>query len=58
MSTHPASQHDTRTKAALAAMLVLGNVFFFACVAGRCGLTSTDWTSPEAQPPRLILAME
>jgi hypothetical protein len=50
-------QQRSRTNAALALMLVLGNLFFACCVVGYPGQAApTDWSRLENQPARIVLA--
>jgi len=50
----PAARKQLRSNLLLAAMLVFGDVFFFACVAGRGGTTSpADWSRLSSQPGRM-----
>ncbi|MCB4824053.1 hypothetical protein [Roseicella aerolata] len=51
----PSPQHLPRSNAALAAMLLLGNLFFWGCVASRYASIRADWNPAPAQPERIVL---
>ena len=54
----PALQHSL-TNGALALMLVLGNLFFAACVTGYWGpAAQTDWSRLASEPARIALAAD
>lgn len=46
----------SRSNAVLAAMLLLGNLAFMACVASRCGALPADWLGLAGQPDRIAWA--
>jgi hypothetical protein len=52
----PAEQPRSRSNAALAVLLVLGNLFFFGCVVSRYAGGSTDLPREVSQPARIVLA--
>jgi len=55
----PAARNTLKSNVALAAMLILGNMFFFACVAGQGGPAApTDWSRLSGQPGRIVLASD
>jgi hypothetical protein len=51
----PMPQQRTRTNLALLLMLVLGNLFFFWCVAGRYAAPPVEWGRGAGQPERIVL---
>ncbi|TDH60128.1 hypothetical protein E2C06_23630 [Dankookia rubra] len=56
--TKPALKHSL-TNGALAMMLVLGNLFFAACVTGYWGpVAQTDWSRHAGEPVRIVLAAD
>lgn len=55
-TTQPAPQQRSRSNAALAALLLLGNLFFWGCVASRFTMAPTGWSEMAAQPERIVLA--
>ena len=50
-----AKQPRLRSTAALAVMLVLGNLFFFGCVASRYAGASTEAPHIFTQPGKIVL---
>ena len=52
----PAEQPRMRSNAALAVLLVLGNLFFFGCVASRYAGAAAGPPHLASQPARIVLA--
>jgi hypothetical protein len=55
MTMQPAEQPRLRSTAALALMLVLGNLFFFGCIASRYAGVSTEAPHMFSQPGKIVL---
>ena len=51
----PAEQPRLRSTAALAVMLVLGNMFFFGCVVSRYAEVPTEAPHMFSQPGKIVL---
>ena len=51
----PSPRQMLRSNAALALILVVGNLIFFACVAGRHLTGPTDLSYPAAQAARITV---
>ena len=51
----PSPRQLLRSNAALAVILLLGNLVFFGCVAGRHLTGPTDLSYPEAQSGRITV---
>jgi hypothetical protein len=51
----PADQQRPRSDAALAVMLVLGNLFFWGCVVSRYAEVPTDSPHMVGQPTKIVL---
>jgi hypothetical protein len=58
MTMTPALERSL-TNGALALMLILGNLFFAACVTGCWGpAPHTDWSRLAGEPARIVLAAD
>ena len=59
MTTMTPALQRSLTNGALALMLVLGNLFFAACVTGYWGPTAqTDWSRLASEPAKIVLAAD
>ena len=59
MTTMTPALQRSLTNGALVLMLVLGNLFFAACVTGYWGPTAqTDWSRLASEPARIVLAAD
>ena len=57
MMTMTPTLQQSLTNGALALMLVLGNIFFAACVTGYRGpVAQTDWSRLASEPAKIVLA--
>ena len=57
MTTMTPALERSLTNGALALMLVLGNLFFAACVTGYWGpVVQTDWSRLAGEPAKIVLA--
>ena len=59
MTTMTPALERSQTNGALALMLVVGNLFFAACVTGYWGpVAQTDWSRLASEPAKIVLAAE
>ena len=59
MTTMTPALQRTFTNGALALMLIVGNLFFAACVTGYWGPTAqTDWSRLVSEPTKIVLAAD
>jgi hypothetical protein len=59
MTTMTPALQRSLTNGALALMLVVGNLFFAACITGYWEpVTQTDWSRLAGEPARIVLAAD
>ena len=59
MTTMTPALQRSMTNGALVLMLVVGNLFFAACVTGYWGpVAQTDWSRLAGEPAKIVLAAD